>query len=134
MATTRVKEYTKTINGKLVFVPAHDQTVHHALDRDFEALLQHPKVQALAPPKPKAPEPDASKIPDHLLTDVDQDFQAALPDIAGHSHLAHIPASIEPANAPPSNVVPEPSATTPPASPWQPTPDAVHNVLVYHNT
>ena len=85
MATTRVKDYTKTINGKLVFVPAHDQTVHHALGRDFEALLQHPKIQALAPPQPKAPEPEASKIPAHLLAGVDQDFQDALATIQQHT-------------------------------------------------
>ena len=85
MATTRVKEYTKTINGKLVFVPAHDQTVHHALGRDFEALLAHPKVQSLAPPKAKAPAPEAPKIPAHLMATVDEDFQGALAEIQQHA-------------------------------------------------
>lgn len=92
MTTIRVKDYVKTIKGKVVYVPAHNKEIKHALGDDFEALLKNPKVHVA--PKPIQETPAPVKIHGHLLAAASGDFDSALQQIKAHEPKAKEPDKI----------------------------------------
>jgi predicted DNA-binding WGR domain protein len=73
--TVSVVGHTRTVNGKLVWIPQHQTTVQHSLDEDFE------DIQGVFQFKQALKEQASSKIP----ADLDADFEELLPSIQSHA-------------------------------------------------